>query len=317
MSKKWSQAQIDMLLELYDDYTYDQIAARINHRFGTKHSPNAVRKTFERYKIPVISINKRKDAPNILFFDIETVPIIASVWKLWDNNVGLNMIEKDWHVLSWAAKWYDSDEVLYEDQRDAKDFEDDKKILKSIWKLLDAADIVIGQNSKKFDVKKLNARFIMHGMKPPSSFRQIDTLLIAKRHFSFTSNKLEYMTDKLCTKYKKSGHAKFPGFKLWSECMKGNVEAFQEMEDYNKLDVLSLEELYEILIPWDDSINFSIYFDEDVCSCGSTDFKKSGFYFTNASKFQKYKCTNCGAEYRDTDNLLKGAKRKKFRKNPR
>ena len=242
MSKKWSEQEIELLLELYPDNTCDQIAAKLNKKFKVKHSANAVRKAHARHQYPILAIKDRKDAPKILFFDIETVPIIASVWKLWDNNVGLNMIEKDWHVLSWAAKWYDSDEILYEDQRHAKDFENDKKILKSIWKLLDAADIVIGQNSKKFDVKKLNARFIMHGMQPPSSFRQIDTLLIAKRHFSFTSNKLEYMTDKLCTKYKKSGHAKFPGFKLWSECMKGNQEAFQEMQDYNKMDVLILEE---------------------------------------------------------------------------
>jgi len=314
MSKKWSKAEVRKLLELHDTNTYEQIAAKLNKFFGTDHSANAVRKAHERYKFPVISIAEREDAPKMLFFDIETVPLTAYVWGLWDNNVSLNMIESDWHVLSWSAKWYGSEEVMYQDQRNAKNFEDDKTILKGIWKLLDEADIVIGQNSKKFDVKKLNARFIQHGMKPPSSFRQIDTLVIAKRHFGFTSNKLEYMTDKLCTKYKKSGHAKFPGFKLWSECMKGNIEAYNEMEDYNKLDVLSLEELYEILIPWDDTINFSMYFNEDVCSCGSTDFKKSGFYYTNSSKFQKYKCTSCGSEYRDKINLQKG---KKFTKNPR
>ena len=315
MTKKWSDEEVAVLLELYPHVTYEVLATELNEMFGTKHTANAVRKAYERYKLPVIGIQKRKDAPKMLFFDIETVPVTAYVWGLWNNNVGLNMIESDWHVLSWAAKWYGSDEVIYEDQRNEKVFENDEKILKKIWKLLDEADIVIGQNSKKFDVKKLNARFIQHGMKPPSSFRQIDTLLIAKRHFGFTSNKLQYMTDKLCTKYKKSGHAKFPGFKMWSECMKGNLEAYKEMEDYNKLDVLSLEELYEKLIPWDDSINFSIYFEEDLCSCGSTDFTKSGIYYTNASRFQKYKCTNCGAEYRDRQKI-KGNQRR-FRKNPR
>jgi uncharacterized protein YprB with RNaseH-like and TPR domain len=315
MSKKWSEAEKEMLLELYNDNTYKQIASKLNKAFGTKHSPNAVRKAYERFKYPVLAIKDRKDAPKILFFDIETVPVTAYVWGLWNNNVGLNMIESDWHVLSWAAKWYGEDDVMYADQRNAKNFEDDRKILIKIWKLLDEADIVIGQNSKKFDTKKLNARFIQHGMQPPSSYRQIDTLLIAKRHFGFTSNKLEYMTDKLCTKYKKSGHAKFPGFKMWSECMKGNIAAYNEMEEYNKLDVLSLEELYEILIPWDDTINFAMYFEDDICSCGSSDFKKAGFYYTNASKFQKYKCKNCGAEYRDVKKVKSAGS--KFRKNQR
>jgi len=317
MSKKWSKEQINMLLSLYDDNTYDQIASKINNKFGTNHTPNAARKAFARYKLRILSIDKRKEAPKILLFDIETSPLRSYTWGMWNQNIGLNMIKGDWHLLSWSAKWYGKDEVMYEDQRNEKDIENDKTLCKSLWKLLDEADIVIGHNSKKFDVKKMNARFLIHGMQPPSSFRQIDTLLIAKRHFNFTSNKLEYLTGKLCTKYKKSGHAKFSGFNLWSECLNGNLEAWNEMKDYNKLDVLSLEELYEILLPWDDSINFSIYFEEDVCSCGSTDLRESGFYYTNASKFQKYKCKNCGAEYRSKENLINGEKRKKFRKNPR
>ena len=136
-----------------------------------------------------------KNKPKILIYDIETAPILGYVWGLWQNNVGLNQIESDWYALSWSAKWLGSpeDEVMYMDQRHAKNIEDDSKMLKDIWKLLDEADIVITQNGKKFDQKKLNARFIMHGMKPPNSYRHIDTLQIAKRVFGFTSNKLEYM----------------------------------------------------------------------------------------------------------------------------
>ena len=57
-------------------------------------------------------------------------------------------------------------------------------------------------NDIRFDVPKLKARMIIKGFKPFSSFKQIDTCVIAKKTFGFTSNKLEYMTDKLCTKYK-------------------------------------------------------------------------------------------------------------------
>lgn len=38
------------------------------------------------------------------------------------------------------------------------------------------------------------------------------------------------MTDKLCVKYKKLNHSKFPGMELWRECLKGNSEAWTEME---------------------------------------------------------------------------------------
>jgi hypothetical protein len=129
--------------------------------------------------------------------------------------------------------------------------------------------------------------------------------------FGFTSNKVEYMTDKLCTKYKKLKHTKFPGHEMWTQCLAGNLEAWKEMELYNKYDVLALEELYNILIPWDNSLNFNLYHDEEdhVCKCGSTDFIKNGFYYTSSGKFQKHKCKSCGAEHRDKQNLFSKEKR--------
>jgi hypothetical protein len=246
--------------------------------------------------------------PKILLFDIETSPIIAYVWGLWENNVAINQIKSDWHVLSWSAKWLGSpeSEVMYADQRHEKNMEDDKKILKKLWDLLDESDVVITQNGISFDQKKLNARFIMHGFNPPSSYRHIDTLRIAKKHFAFSSNKLEYLTKKLCTKYKKLSHAKFSGFELWKECLAGNMDAWNEMEIYNKHDVLSLEELYTKLSPWDNSVNFDVYSNDfsNTCSCGSKEFIKNGYAYTNIGRFQRYKCTKCGSECRDKKNLL-------------
>jgi len=251
--------------------------------------------------------------PKVLLFDIETAPIIAHVWSLWENNVSLNQIVEDWHVLSWSAKWLDDppSKVMYADQRNAKDVTDDKKLLEGIWKLIDEADVLITQNGKSFDTKKLNARFVLKGFKPPGSVKHIDTKIIASRVFGFTSNKLEYMTDKLCTTYKKLKHKKFPGHEMWTQCLAGNLEAWKEMEIYNKYDVLSLEELYHILIPWDNSLNFNLYHDEEdhVCKCGSTTFIKNGFYYTGSGKFQKHKCKSCGTEHRDKQNLFTKEKR--------
>ena len=300
---KWTDEMIEDLLAMYESHTYDQISAHMFNYHGKDISPNSVRKAYERYKLPIIEKSKREKGPNILILDIETSPILGNVWTLWNNNLGLNQMVKDWHIMSWSAKWYREDKVMYQDQRNAKNIEDDKKILKPLWKLLDKADIVVTHNGKSFDIKKINARFILNGMTPPSSFRNIDTKILAKRHFGFTSNKLAYLTDKLCKKYKKLNHGKFPGQELWTQCQRGNKEAWDEMKVYNEYDVLSLEELYEIMLPWDDSINFTVYFEDDRCSCGSTNIKKNGIYYTNASRFQKYKCADCGKEYRDRTNI--------------
>ena len=310
MSKLWTDEIINVMFGLYDDHTFEEIAKIINKKFKRKFSPNAIRKSAERHKYPVDDFSV-PEMPKILALDIETKPLTAYVWGLWNNDVGLSMLNADWCILSWAAKWLHKDKIYYEDQRDAKDIHNDKKILKKIWKLLDEADIVLTQNGIRFDIPKLNARFVMNGMEPPSSFRHIDTLRIAKRNFKFTSNKLEFMTDKLC-KTKKLKHAKFPGFKLWDECMKGNKEAWDEMKLYNVADIESLIELYHVLAPWDSSLNFSVYNESDkpTCSCGSQEFKKSGFYYTNASKFQKYRCKSCGREIRDKQNILTKKKKK-------
>jgi len=244
--------------------------------------------------------------PKILIVDIETSPIEAYVWGLWDNNVSLNQIVKDWQIISFAAKWLDEKEVIQVDVSR----QTERRLLNHLWQLLDEADIVIGQNSKQFDIKKINARFIQHKMTPPSSFQQIDTKLLAKKYFGFTSNSLEYMSDKLCKKYKKLKHKKFPGMELWTECLKGNKAAWKAMAEYNIFDVLATEELYKKLAPWGTGINFNVYYgDEDAkCTCGSTDFRKNGYMYTSVGKFQRYYCKKCGAELRTRQNLNKNKK---------
>ena len=261
-------------------------------------------------------MNKKFNGPKVLVFDVETAPILAYVWGIWDQNVGLNQIYSDWHILSWSAKWLNGppNKIMYADQRHEKHIENDKKILKQIHALLEEADIVVTQNGQAFDRKKLNARFVMQGLKPTHSYKHIDTMLLAKKHFAFTSNKLAYMTDKLCAKYKKLTDAdkKFPGFELWKECIAGNKAAWREMERYNKQDVLSLEELYHILSPWDKTVNFNLYTDSDevVCNCGSKDLQKRGFGYNASGKFQKYQCNSCGRYSQSKPNLLSKNKKK-------
>ena len=188
--------------------------------------------------------------PKVLILDIETAPMTAYVWGLKDQNIGLNQLVQDWTVLAWAAKWLGEKKVIYRDVSCNKDLYYDKNILDTLWALLDAADVVITQYGSGFDAPRLNTRFILHGMPPPSPYTHLDTYKIVKSVAQFTSNKLEYLTAKLCTKYKKLNHGKFPGMSLWTECLKGNRQAWDEMRKYNIHDVLSTEELYTKLQKW-------------------------------------------------------------------
>jgi hypothetical protein len=264
------------------------------------------------------SKEKGFQGPKILTLDIETAPLKATVWGIWKQNVPVSRIDSDWYILSWAAKWLHQDEVMYEDKRETWQTDDDSEILPAIWKLLDEADIVVTQNGKKFDIKRLNTRFLMNDMQPPSPFRQVDTLEEAKKNFGFTSNKLEFMTDKLCKTYKKLKHGRFAGNTLWDECLVGNMEAWDEMEEYNIHDVLSLEELYLIMLPWMKSHpNINLYYDDNLtrCKCGSLDLEHNGYWYTNLSKFDRFKCNSCGSSVRGRVNLLSKEKRQSLQAN--
>lgn len=254
--------------------------------------------------------------PKILVLDIETAPMHGQLWDLWDQTLGLDQIEIDWHLMSWAAIWFDKPtEIFYMDQRNQKDMHNDTKILKGMWNLLNECDIVLTQNGKKFDVPKLNAKFAEYGFGPTNVFRHFDTCQIAKKLFKFTSNKLEYLAKILKTKHQKLKHKKYPGHEMWKECLKRNPDAWAEMEKYNKHDVLVTAEVFEKLRAWDNSINFNVYQDDNsfVCNCGSTELLKNGHHYSDVGKFQRYKCKQCGAPFKDRTNLLTKDKMKSLK----
>lgn len=250
-------------------------------------------------------------SPKILLLDIETSPIISYVWDLYNQNVGLNQIKQDSFIIAWAAKWFEKDKIYYMDQRNAKNIEDESKILKPIWELMNEADVILGQNSDKFDLKRLNTRFLVHGFKTPSGYKKLDTYKMVKRLFGFTSNSLEHLAKTLKLKHQKSKHGKFHGFELWKECLGGNLEAWREMEKYNKQDVLVLEDLYNRIRSWDNTFNPNLYHDatQNMCTCGSTEFRKNGFSYTSKGKFQRYECVKCGRETRDSKDLFSKEKK--------
>lgn len=239
--------------------------------------------------------------PRILIIDVETSPLESWTWGIWDQNVGLEQIKTEWTILSFAAQWLGERKMIYADTggRGAAKVRDDKPLMGTIWKLLDEADIVIAQNGKRFDVKKMNARLIQHEFGPPSPYRVIDTLLVSKKYFAFTSQKLAW-TSKYLTKTPKSEHKKFPGFELWVECLKDNPAAWTEMKKYNKQDIVATREVYLRLRPWiEGHPNLGVYNESDkpLCpKCGSDHVTKHSTRRSvkQQGAYARYQCQNCG-----------------------
>lgn len=235
-----------------------------------------------------------------LTLDIETAPMEVYVWGRRDQNISLEQIKKDWYILAFSAKWLGDpvSKIIYRDTR-GKAWGDDKELLKEVWKLLHEADIVITQNGKRFDSRKLNARFILTGMKRPSPYKHIDTYKYLSAAGDFTSASLDYLTNNINKKYKKLSHKKFPGWKLWKACLENSKEAWAEMERYNKHDVLSTEELWLNTRSWvPDNAPKPYANSTPEVKCENCPYKgpltKWGYYRTKGYLQQRLNCPGCG-----------------------
>lgn len=252
-----------------------------------------------------------KSIPKILLFDIETAPMKAYIWKRWKENISLDQTISEWFIICWSAKWLGSSEVFGDCLTPEESLkEDDSRVVKSLWKVLNEADIVISHNGKKFDIPKSNSRFIIHNLPPCTNYKQIDTLEVSKRVFGFSSNKL----DALAT-YFKIPNKDETDFNLWRRCLEGDQQALDYMFKYNKKDVTILEAVYLQLRPWiPNHPNLNLYLEPNELKCpicGSTNFTKTGkFIYTNASKFELYRCNHCHALSRGRLNKYPQDKKK-------
>jgi hypothetical protein len=240
------------------------------------------------------------NGPRILIWDIETAPNLGYTWGKWQQDV--IAFEHEWYLLSIAWKWHGESAVhvrgLDDYKRYDRDPENDFELAKLAHALFDEADIVVAHNGKEFDTKKAQARMIAHGFDPPSSFREVDTLKIARANFAFTSNRL----DDICRLLGIGGKKETGGFGTWRGCLRGDPKAWRKMKRYNRHDVVLLEQLYERLRPWGKHPNVATMVDRsDACpTCGSTKgFLSKGYSYTPLSRRKRWKCKACGASVSD------------------
>lgn len=258
--------------------------------------------TLNHYKIKG-RYNAGKKA-KILLFDLETLPLLSYTWSTFKQNINQDQIVKDWCMLSWSAKWlYDSEtfgDVLT--PKEARE-RDDSRIMKGLWKAFEDCDVAIAHNAKKFDIKRMNTRFIMNGLKPPTPYQVIDTLEVARKWFAFSLNRLNYLG------FLMKNHEKLAtDFNLWKKCDQGDKESLGYMMEYNHQDVYLLEEVYLELRPWIKShpnIAIMSEMEGECCvSCGSENIVQKGEYTTPAGVFNSYRCSDCGSISRGRKSQL-------------
>lgn len=243
--------------------------------------------------------------PKILFLDIETAPDVVWTWGVYQANA--IAVKEHWYLLSFAAKWRGSKDVLVKGLVDYKGYKGgsstERELLEDVWALLDDADIVVAHNGASFDCKKLNARFIAHDMLPPSPYKVVDTKRDLKKVAVYSSNRLNWLSKQFKIGSKTMEHH---DFELWQGCMDGDRKSWKEMKEYNSHDVVLLEKLYNKIAAWIPQPNGSAHSSDQRCpnpACNSRKLHARGYQRTTTRIYRRFQCQACGTWSRDRVSL--------------
>ena len=179
-------------------------------------------------------------------------------------------------------------------------------MLRRVWGVLDAADVVVGHNISAFDIKKLNSEFALAGLTPPSPYATVDTLTVARKAFGFESNSLDSLCQRLGVPAKRGAYS----IQTAEAAMAGNRTAQRELLDYNRGDIVATEALYDALRPWIRNHPHPHQDAEPSChACGSLHLVKNGWHISGVFTYQRYVCRGCGAHVRGRHRLTTGGRR--------
>lgn len=232
----------------------------------------------------------------IILLDIETSPNLGYVWAKYQQDV-IEYVD-EWELLCWTVKELGGKSIT----RALCDVKNEKQLVKELWGQFNGADVIIAHNGDEFDIKKSNTKFTFYRLPPPSFYKTIDTLKVARSKFAFNSNKLNDLANYLGLGEK----AETGGFKLWKGCMEGDKKSWAKMKEYNAKDVLLLEKVYLNFRPWiTNHPNISALIGKPACpTCGSTHIQKRGPATTGGGiEYQTYGCYDCRARFRDTTGV--------------
>jgi hypothetical protein len=173
--------------------------------------------------------------PKVLYFDVETALVKATVFDAGRQWVGWKNIENDPFILCWAAQWMHREKagVLSECITPARVRRyDDREVLKPLRELMDEADYIVGHNMRPYDWKMVSARFFVHGWDAPHDAKIVDTLTLSRKRFRTISHSLDAWLKRKKLDGKDEMHRED-----WEACIRGEKAALDKMVKYCRNDV--------------------------------------------------------------------------------
>ena len=232
----------------------------------------------------------------VLTFDIETRPHVGYFWDAKTRYITPDKMIERGGMLTWGAKWYANKDVHYASAWD----DGHEGMVTRLWDLLNEADIVVGYNSDRFDIKRVNTEFVRIGLPAPRPYKSVDLIKTVRSQFGFPYNRL----DEVAAELGLPGKVAHTGFELWKQCLDGDPKARALMRRYNVGDIRVTESVYDALRGWiPNHPNLALWagHDEDgrplevCCNCGSDRLKvvPEAKAYTALTAYALVQCQRC------------------------
>lgn len=242
---------------------------------------------------------------SVVYFDIETSPYLVYAYGLWKSNISHSQIIVPMQVTSISWLWEGDKEPQVMGWDDSKDEQGifnilkkdrDRDLLRYIAPEVASADIIIGQNSDSYDIKKVNWRLNELGLSPIKNLITLDTLKLSRKVFSPPSHKLDYRSQA----YGFGGKIKQDMTDCINTAM-GHKKTQKLRMEYNKKDVedtrrIFWRELDSYILPKSLEKMLREYtgFTDPYCeNCEAKKQRKYDFRSVEMKGRTNYKCNRC------------------------
>lgn len=237
--------------------------------------------------------------PKILFFDLESSPLLAYIWQPGQQYVGYKQLKyghSRWGIICITYCWDDDKPAQcidwgYEEQ-------DTGKVVEEFDKIAAQADLVVGKNSDNFDIKMINSARMFAGLPglPAWALASDDLQKQMKKYFRMPSQSLDYYSKELGL----DGKIKMEMQDWIDICEKtaNGKKKLAKMIKYGKKDVIDTRTLWRTLSQhFDSKFNNARFNDLGLAckhaDCGSTNIGPDGSCTSGGVKYKKYKCKDC------------------------
>lgn len=249
----------------------------------------------------------------LLIYDIETSLMKADIFRLGEQVVRHNQLDPSHdstQIICIAAKWYGQKQIFVFDGSDA---------VEQFDKLAREADVCMGKNSDRFDVKHINTQRMLQGLQPfPEWMDSSDDLEKQfRRFFTLPSMSLDYISkifgdggkEKMdfsdwqdISKYKtllrldKAARTTNNSFVLFGksarQVLKAGQKALKKMIHYNKKDVTDTESALRRVLPYIKLKHNAASRQEGkgCTTCGSLKIVPIKVIIKGQTKYQQFHC---------------------------